>query len=523
MLYKKIFTLIIVLILVFSTASGCDYEDDFALYFELNEEPGTLDPQLASSPAEEIIVRNIFEGLCRLDENGRVVEGAAKTPEISSDGLIYTFKIKDSAKWQDGSPVTAGDFVLAFKRALEPKTKAPKATLLYCIKNAEAINTGKNGELGVKAIDSKTLEIILTEKKSDFLELLTSSVAMPCNSSVFSAAKGKYGLNAEDISCNGSFYLRKWEKSEGFSLKINKNDAYEGDFIANASAVIFSQGEIEGRADKIADGNLDFGFTNLSEAKTELSGFTFNRTSYALIINKNSTIGNINFRKAFIKSINRERLEGELSSVFELSSSLLPEVLTLNGSLLESKISKIVTDYSPGEAHTLYLKGIKDSGLPKSVNMIYCGGKDVARLSRLVAEDFQTSLGAVINIKEAEDTHQLNNALLAGEYELAMVPITTSDSDPISFLSKFTSGSPENHYGFKSSNYDKLITSLSDSTPEDKFISTVDAALKVTADDNSVIPIADYKEAFSYSKGYICPIVSPFNGVIDLALVNIKK
>src|SRR5262245_7029323 len=125
-------------------------------------EPKGLDPHQASGDPENQILGDMFLGLYTEDVHGNPIPGAAMSVETSADGLTWTFKLRDH-KWSDGTPVTADDFVFAYRRILDPKTASEYANILYPIKNAELVNKGKAPltQLGVSAPNAKTFDIML--------------------------------------------------------------------------------------------------------------------------------------------------------------------------------------------------------------------------------------------------------------------------------------------------------------------------------------------------------------------------
>ena len=145
-------------------------------------EPQTLDQAHTSINIEEFILKDLYEGLTIYDAAGKIVPGAAETWDLSDDGLVYTFKLRANANWSDGSPVTAGDFVFSLQRVEDPKTAAGYANILFPIKNAQKINKGEVpvDQLGVKAIDDKTLEITLERPTPSSLSFLPTR--QPCRS-----------------------------------------------------------------------------------------------------------------------------------------------------------------------------------------------------------------------------------------------------------------------------------------------------------------------------------------------------
>src|SRR5690606_22135225 len=124
-------------------------------------DPTTLDHHKTSTVAEGNLMRDLYEGLVVQNNKAEVVPGVAESWDISDDGLVYTFKLRGNAKWSNGDPVKASDFVFAYQRIQNPATAAPYANMLYPILNAEEINKGTKQpeELGAKAIDDHTLEI----------------------------------------------------------------------------------------------------------------------------------------------------------------------------------------------------------------------------------------------------------------------------------------------------------------------------------------------------------------------------
>ncbi len=520
---KKFISILLSLIFILSIFGGCDNKEDYVIYFELDSAPQTLDPQLASSISEELIIRNVFEGLLREDADGKIVSAAAEKYTISADKLTYTFTISSSAKWADGLNVTADDFLFAFERALDPTTKSPSAAALYSIVGAKAINNGeKNVALGVKAINDSTLEIKLVSPNPSFLKTITTSVCMPCRRESFYKAKGRYGKTTDDIITNGSFKIRFWEKNEGFSLRINKSEEYSGNFVAEASAVIFNVGNISGRAVRIADGNLDMGFIDFSEATKQNNLYKFQKTTYALMINNDSVFGSEDFKNAFAMSIHRNRLVNDLSASLNETDMILPNSITIGSKPISTAIvPPTPPKYDPDTAHKLYVKAAKNAtNLPSSIELIYYGNEEITNLVEIITDTLQQSLGVVINLKPLESKAALSEALSLKTYQLAIVPLTAQSKDPYQFLEFFSSNSTNNIYGFKNTEFDAEIAKITPTANNDIVSKSVSKALNFISKDGSILPIAHYTEAFCYAKGFVCPRFSPFGGIIDLALVK---
>ena len=145
-------------------------------------EPETLDQHRTSTTYEAHILRDLYEGLVIYDAAANVIPGVAESWEISDDGTVYTFTLREDARWSNGDQVTAGDFVFSLRRILDPATGAEYANILYPIANSEAINTGEITDLsslGFEAINDRTLQITLGAPTPYFLELLTHQTGLP--------------------------------------------------------------------------------------------------------------------------------------------------------------------------------------------------------------------------------------------------------------------------------------------------------------------------------------------------------
>lgn len=523
---KKLLCLILCIVLGTICFSGCDSNEDYVLYFELDSAPKTLDPQLVSGTSEELLVKNLFEGLMRENSNGEIVKGAVSDYSISADGKTYLFTLRDGAKWSDDAPLKADDFVFAFNRAVDPKTKSPYVASLYGIVGAKEIAEGeKTNDLGVTALDDKSIKIQLTAADPSFLRTLTTAICMPCRKDIYNKANGQYGIVSDRIVTNGSYKLRFWEKAEKFSLRINKFAEYNGDFSAEAAAVIFNVGQIDGRAVRIDEGNVDMGFVNIAETSDNSNLFTYEKSSYVLMINKDSSVGSTDFRKAFSKSIHRNRLKNELGKSLSESACLIPDTVLVNGLKLASEITVAVPpSYEPNEAHSLYIKAAKNTkNMPSKINILYYGDEEIGDLALLIAENMQQALGAVVNAVPTDSEAALLNSVANGDYTLAIVPITAKSAEPSQFFEVFTKNSNNNIYGFHNEKYDKHISKIKPGASIDLVTEASESALKTLISENTIVPLAMHLEAFSYSKDFNCPTVSPFGGVIDLALVRKVK
>ena len=185
----------------------------------------SLDPQLATDGTSFEVIANFTDGLTQMDAEGAAVPAIAESWDISEDGTVYTFHLREDANWSNGEPVTANDFVYGWQRACDPATASEYAYMLSQIgqiKNAAAIQAGEMdlSELGVKAIDDKTLEVTLEVPVSYFLSLMYFPTFYPMNQAFYeSLGEGTYGTSADTVLSNGAFILESYEPAAlSFSL-----------------------------------------------------------------------------------------------------------------------------------------------------------------------------------------------------------------------------------------------------------------------------------------------------------------
>lgn len=290
-------------------------------------DPSSLDPHKVSGDWENRIVGDIFEGLVTEDRGASPIPAQAESWTISDDGKVYTFKLRQSAVWSDGKPVTAGDFVYALRRLMDPKTAADYAYLQYPIANAEKINKGDIndlGQLGIKALDDKTLEITLEQPTPYFLSALTHYTAYPVPKHLVEA-KGSDWVKIENIVTNGPYKPIDWVP--GSHVTTTKNDKYYDVASLKIDGAKFFVLEDNGAALKrYRAGEFDilteFPTDQYEWIKKNLPGEArvapFAGLYYYVINSNKPPFDNADVRKALSMSINREVIGPQILGTGEL-------------------------------------------------------------------------------------------------------------------------------------------------------------------------------------------------------------
>jgi ABC-type oligopeptide transport system substrate-binding subunit/DNA-binding SARP family transcriptional activator len=200
------------------------------------DDPPTLDSTMADDITSIGLINQLFSGLVGLSAEMGVEPGIAHHWEVLEGGRKFVFHLRNDVRWSDGVPVTAEDFVYAWKRNLDPATGSPVANLLYDVKGARAFHRGEAGreDIGVRALDEFTLLVELDEPTGYFLQLLTQSACYPVPRHVVEA-HGEAWTEVGNIVTNGPFRLDIW--SQGQSIVLSRNPGYHGRFTGNLERV----------------------------------------------------------------------------------------------------------------------------------------------------------------------------------------------------------------------------------------------------------------------------------------------
>lgn len=430
----RLFSIILAVLLILNLTACGNKTDDAYIYFELPEIPSTLDAQTASSDSELLIVRNIYEGLMRKNSDGEIVTGAAES--FKKSGLTYTFTLRDNIFWNNDEPLTANDFVYGLRRALNPETKAPFASRLFCIKNAKEINSGSLSpdKLGVTATDNDTVKIELQFDDKSFLENLATSVAMPCNQEFFESCSGKYGLFSDKIICNGSYRLTKWNK-ESFGIRLYKNEEYSGAFKAKNAAVFLSSNKDIPVNEKLENNDIDIAFIDSAlTADMESKGFnTENIQNICWVMTLNNSLSK-DMRISLLKLIGDEVYSQSLKSGYVTATSLFPAVSGLKVA------SDGIVSYDLSGGKSLFkneIKKLEDSKFPADITLKYFDNGYIKPVITDIVAHWQSNLSAFVNIESVDENKLLLPQLKEQTLVLSVFPVEITGKNIAEYLQHY--------------------------------------------------------------------------------------
>ena len=512
---KKLMSLVAALLML--TACGGDYQpagpiggesgtelaERQVIHIGNGADPQTLDPHRAQGVPESNIGRDLFEGLIAEAPNGDLIPGVAETWEMSEDGKTYTFRLRENARWSNGDPVTAGDFVFGMRRSVDPKTLSVYSFILAPIENAEAIIDGDMPPetLGVTALDDRTLEIRLANPTPYFLGLLTHSASYAVHAASVEAHGDGYWRSSNLIT-NGAYQLDEWVVQS--HVKLVKNPYYW-----NADAVTIDEvywhaiEDLNAELKRFRAGELDM---TMYIPKSQLSWIRANMPDrlviapylgsyyYGLNLSKPPFKDNAPLRRALALAIDRDIITKQITGAGEIPAYgwIPPETANYKGA--EMPEAAWTQEEREAEAKRLYAQAGYSAENPLRVELLYNTQDDHQRIAVAVAAMWRQVLGVETSIVNQEwkvylDTrNQLNTQVFRagwiGDY-----------NDAFTFAEIQHSRSELNNTGYSDPEYDRLLALASAETDLEKRAEYLQQAERVLLDDMPLIPIYFYVTA----------------------------
>ncbi|AHM56013.1 oligopeptide-binding protein OppA [Peptoclostridium acidaminophilum DSM 3953] len=523
---KKIISLILAAMLIMMSFVGCGIKekaggDEKIMRYNLSSPTKTIDPTLNISIDGGIIIVNAFEGLMRLDENDKAIPGMAEKYEVSEDGLTYTFHIRD-AQWSDGEPVTAKDFEYSWKRVLDSATASDYAYQMFYLKNGEKFNGKQVGadEVGVKAVDDKTLEVKLEGPVPYFIELTAYPTYFPVRQDVIEKYGDKWALEPETYISNGPYKAVKLEQADVFSFEKNekyydakrvKLDGIDYYFMEEKATAMasFESGYVDGLygvpREQIA--KLQ------KENKTEFKIFP-NLGIYFYSFNVNvEPMNNRKVRQALSLAIDRKSITRVITQGGETAATgFVPSGIKDSSG---NDFREIGGNY--GITETAQIDRAKqllaEAGYPNgeglnTLEIIYNTDENHKKVAEAIQEMWKQNLG--INVELSNQEWQVfQDTITKGEYMIARDGWSADYADPMTFLDLFISNSGNNHPQWENAEFDALISSAKKESDQGKRFQMMHQAEEMMMADQIVMPVYYYTNPMMF-KSYVKDVrVSP--------------
>ena len=521
--FSKFSTICFSIVLVL-TGAGCGKritrvdvgDQEQILHLANGSEPEDLDPQITTGVTEDNIIRAMLEGLVAEDPiDLHPVPGMAERWDISPDGKIYTFHLRANAKWSNGEPVTAQDFVRSYHRALTPELANEYKDMFFYVVNAEKFykkEITNFDEVGFKALDERTFQISLHHPTSYFLSLLNHHSWFPIHIPTVEKhgqlyQRGNHWTRPENYVGNGPFILSQWKVNS--VIVVKKNPFYWDADKVRLKEIRFyplERLDTEERAfrskqvhktNKIPLTKIDYYKEHYPDL---LKRAAYLGTYFYMLNTTNGAFRDKRVRQALSMSIDRESLVKNVSRNGELAAfSLVPPQTA--GYTSENKITFDI----PGAKKLLTEAGYPDGvGFPKS-ELLYNTLESHKIIAEALQQMWKKNLGIDITLRNEEWKVYLDSRKL-GKFDLFRYGWIADYVDPNAFLDMWLSYGGNNNSGWANKEYDNLIEEAGktiDTTARFKIFQKAEALL---LDEAPIIPI------YHYTTGYLLrPSVKNWN------------
>ncbi len=481
---RNIISICIVLCMVLSTC-GCSGEGTAqGISFSLASNPDNLDPQTASSSSSVMVINNIFEGLYRRTLDNKFELGCAEKVETSSDGKTYTYTMRDDIYWkyyskdnkmEDGtvidSKVTADDFLFAFQRLMDPNVETPYSSNYYFIKNAKDVKSGKKpmSSLGVSVNERGQLVLQVEYNTPLMEELLSSAPAMPCNREFFKLTRGRYGAKGDMVLSNGPFFLNTWKNTEDAKkVKLKANDKhydYSKILISSVNLAVRTRAEAFGLYKKNDVDTAIINHDQFSSAKISSNlSKPFQNIVVGIGFNQSGKyFGNEKIRKALALAVDREKLKSVLSEDQVIASALVPSSVTIGSENYRETVGENSCPSCDFESAKQLLKqGLEelkatDKRMSNLNSISILVDEDSYPVLDRILQTWQKELGVFIQI-DVQSSENYLKRLKSGEFECAIMAVSSDSDTPSSVLNKFMKDSSFNYAKANIEGYSEILS-----------------------------------------------------------------
>ena len=507
---KKLLSMVLCAMMAL-TLAGCGGSggDSSTYTFSSELDIKNLDSSDADDGCSFTAMHAVIDGLMKTDKKGNIVNGVASSSEVSDDGITHTYKIRKDAKWANGDPVTANDFVYAWHRIFQKKGQY---YYMFCdgiasivgaqemsdkIDNEEDITDADLDAMGVKAVDDKTLEVTTTTRVSFFDELMSFPCFYPINEKFCEKQGDKYGKSAKTILGNGAFTMTNWEP--GSVAEFEKNDKYyDAKTVKIDKLVMKLVQDPKVAAQAFEAGETDFAPINsdLVDKYKKDDSFKQINEGYLFYISvnfQNSDLANLNVRKAISLAINRKDLcENVLKDGSQAASGFVPSGLSISPEGKDFRDeADTYTSYDKKAAQAALDEGLKELG-KSEITLRVTYGTDESPMD-VFATYLQNALSKLdgIKVEMVATTKQdrIYNKQKNGDFDLAVTRWGPDYGDPTTYLTIALSTNGSNYGKYTNSELDALMDKVANESDANTRWQKMKDAEKILLDGYAYIPV----------------------------------
>ena len=507
---KKLLSMVLCAMMAL-TLAGCGGSggDSSTYTFSSELDIKNLDSSDADDGCSFTAMHAVIDGLMKTDKKGNIINGVASSSEVSDDGLTHTYKIRKDAKWANGDPVTANDFVYAWHRIFQKKGQY---YYMFCdgiasivgaqemsdkIDNEEDITDADLDAMGVKAVDDKTLEVTTTARVSFFDELMSFPCFYPINEKFCEKQGDKYGKSAKTILGNGAFTMTNWEP--GSVAEFEKNDKfYAAKDVKIDKLVMKLVQEPKVAAQSFEAGETDFAIINSDLVDKYKKDESFKNISEGFLFYiqsnlENSDLANLNVRKALSLAINRKDLcENVLKDGSQAASGFVPSGLSISpeGKDFRDEAASY-TSYDKKAAQAALDEGLKELG-KSEITLRVTYGTDESPMdvfATYLQNAFSSLKGLKIEMVATTKQDRIYNKQKNGDFDLSVTRWGPDYGDPTTYLTLALTNNNNNYGHWSNTEFDSIMEKVNNETDVNARWQLMIDAEKIMMDDLCYIPV----------------------------------
>ena len=487
----------------------------------------SLDPHKIEGVPESNVNRDLFEGLLVTDVEGHPAPGVAEKWE-NKDFKVWTFHLRKDAKWSDGTPVTAEDFVYSWQRLANPNTASPYASYLQYghIANIDDIIAGKKPvtDLGVKAIDANTFEVTLSEPVPYFYKLLVHPSVSPVPKSAVEKFGEKWTQPA-NIVTNGAYKLKDWVVNERMVLERNPQYWDNAKTVINQVTYLPISSEVTD-VNRYRSGEIDMTYNNMpielfqklkKEIPKEVHVDPYLCTYYYEINNQKAPFTDVRVRTALKLALDRDIIVNKVKNQGDLPAYSYTPPYTDGMKLVEPEWFKWSQEKRNEEAKKLLAEAGYTADKPLTFNLLYNTSDLHKKLAIAAASIWKKNLG--VNVKlENQEWKTFLDTRHQGTFDVARAGWCADYNEPTSFLNTMLSDSSNNTAHYKSPAFDKLIAETLQVTDDAKRADLYAKSEQQLDKDSAIVPVYYYVNA-----RLVKPWVGGYTGKDPLDNISVKN
>ncbi len=527
---NKLTAVWVILVIVFSACDRPPQEkrNSQHLRMSIGREPQSLDPRKGAEVVSAALHFLLFEGLTRFNADWSITLSLAENIEISEDKKTYLFTLRD-AQWSNGTPITAHDFVYAWKKVLDPSFPSPNAHLFYPIKNAESAKKGlsSSATIGVHALNHKTLLIELETPTPYFLQLVAFSAFFPICREVDEKNPGWALAHDRHFICNGPFQIAEWQNMQ--RIRLERNPFYwDKDKISLELIDLFLLSEGMTALHLFENNQLDLIQFSLSPMPADWLSFLREKEEFYTEPSSGSVIiafntrqfpfNNKKLRRAFSLALNRKAIIDNITQLDEIPAySLVPPVLKNNTH------DALILDGPHPHAAGLLNEALAELGLSSTEELppliyLYSASDINKKTAETIQAQLHEALGLNISLQSLEHRCLLS-AIQKKDFEMVQTVWVAQYNDPMNILERFKSkDNAKNYSGWEDPDFSNLLVQSSYEAGSRRMETLLEAEKKLI-DEMPIIPLYHLNASY-LKKPYVKNLISPYSSNLCYARIS---